>query len=378
MSPRRPRGLRRGVQAVLVALALVGVTTGIVLTNTAGTTTTSTSTTSTTTTTMARERPQPGWTVVSSSARGVMVDYRDIVVGAVTFRALRLHARTTLLRWHVGSIDPNLAAQAPLDAGPAIDWPSEGPPGVVAVFNGGFKQSANAGGAIVDGLRLIALTPGRMTIGIDAQGHWVMGVWGTSTFPPKGFHPLSWRQNLGPLVLHGALTAQAAPSLWRAWGDPLGGNPLEPRTGLGIDRSGNLIFVATMGHVLQDQLGQALIGAGAVSAMQLDINPYWPILGAALHPVHANGGLFPVQLPESEHSPTIYEGGWLRDFFVALAEPNSWSCHWASAGVVGPPVKVHAQHLSLVGTGCRPPVPTTSSTTTSTSSPTSSTTTPTS
>jgi hypothetical protein len=359
----------------LITLLIVGATTGVVLTNTAGTTTTSSSTTTSTTTTTPPERPQPGWTVASSSSRGVMVDYRNVVVGAVTFRALRLHARTTLLRWHVGSIDPNLWSRAPVDAGPAIDWPSEGLAGVVALFNGGFKQSAAAGGAVVDGLRLVPLTRGRMTIGIDTGGHWAMGVWGSTAFPPKGFHPISDRQNLGPLVLNGVLTPAAAPALWREWGDPLGGNPLEPRTGLGVDRRGNLIYVATMGRVLQNQLGQALISAGAVTAMQLDINPFWPILGASLHPVHANGGLFPVQLPLSEHSPTVYEGGWQRDFFVALAEPNRWTCNWASRGLSGPPGTIRPQPLSLVGKGCRTTTSTTTTSTTTVTSTTSSTTT---
>ena len=48
--------------------------------------------TSTTTTTTEVARPQPGWTVASRSARGVMVDYRNVVVGTTTFRVLRLRA----------------------------------------------------------------------------------------------------------------------------------------------------------------------------------------------------------------------------------------------------------------------------------------------
>ena len=363
------------MQFVLATLVVFGVTSGIVLAKKAGTTTTSSST-STTTTTVPLERPQAGWSVASSSMRGVMVDYRNVVVGAVTFRVLRLHARTTLLRWHVGSIDPNLWAEAPVDAGPAIFWPSEGLAGVVAVFNGGFKQLAKAGGAVVDGLTLVPLLRSHMTIAIDAGGHWALGVWGSSAFPPKGFHPISYRQNLGPLVMNGVLTSAAAPSLWREWGDPLGGNPLVARSGLGVDRHGNLLYVATMGRVLQNQLGQALISAGAVTAMQLDINPFWPIMGASLHPVHANGGLFPVQLPQSEHSPSIYETGWLRDFFVAMAEPGRWTCSWSSPGLSGPAGSARAQRLSLIGRGCARTTTSTTSTTTSTTSTSSTTTTP--
>jgi hypothetical protein len=361
-------GSRRGLTVIVIVLLVVSITTSIVLVNRAGTTTT-TSSTSTTTTTVAREHPQAGWVVASSSARGVMVDFRTITVGAVAFRALRLRARTTLLRWHVGSTDPNLAAKAPVDAGPAIFWPNEGLAGVVAVFNGGFKQSAAAGGSVVDGFTLVPLMRGHMTIALDAAGHWAMGVWGSTIFPPKGFHPISLRQNLGALVQNGVPTPASAASAWGNWGSPLHGVPLEPRTGLGVDAQGNLVYVATMTGVLQNQLAQALVRAGAVTGMELDMNPFWPIMGASLHPLHATGGLFPVQLPGSEHSPMVYETGWTRDFFVALAEPNTWACNWTSPGLTAARRgTAQPQRLALVGPQCRSTTTTTTTTASTTTS----------
>jgi hypothetical protein len=306
----------------------------------------------TTTTTVPIVRALPGWTVASSSQRGVMVEYRNIRVGAFTFRALLLNAQTTLLRWHVGSTDPNLANEAPLDAGPSIDWTSEGPPGVVAVFNGGFKQSAHAGGSMVDGVTMVPLVRGLMTIGLNAAGQWEMGVWGSAGFPTSGFRAISYRQNLGPLVLNGALTPSGASPVWQPWGSPLNNQPLEPRSGLGVDAKGDLIYVATMQGVLQTQVGEALIKAGAITGMQLDINPDWPILGASFSPLHAASGRFPVQLPDSEHNPAIYETGWTRDFFVALAEPNNPACSWSSQGLTGRSGVAQPQPLSLVGTNC--------------------------
>ena len=292
-----------------------------------------------------------GWKTASSSKRGVMVAYRDIRAGHATFRALLLEARTTLLRWHVGSTDPNLFAKAPKDAGPSIDWSTEGPAGVVAVFNGGFKQSANAGGSMVDGVTLVPLVRGLMTVALDKTGHWEMGVWGSFGFPTKGFHAISLRQNLPPLVLKRQLTPTAAPANAARWGSTINHQPLEARSGLGVDAQGNLIYVATMTGVLQTQVGEALIRAGAVTGMQLDINPDWPILGASFTPLHS-AGRFPVQLPFSEHNPAIYETGWTRDFFVALAEPNSWSCNWSSQGLTGPSGTAQPQHLTRVGTSC--------------------------
>ena len=230
--------------------------------------------TSTTTTTTEVARPQPGWTVASRSARGVMVDYRNVVVGTTTFRVLRLRAATTLLRWHVGSSDPTLNARAPRDAGPAIDWPIEGRAGVVAVFNGAFKQAAGAGGSIADGLTLVPMLNGRMTIAINAAGSWAMGRWGTPGFPPRGFSIVSARQNLGALVWNRRVTAAALSPNWRQWGDTLGEVPTVARSGLGVDANGNLLYVATMQPVTAGPLARALVAAGAVTAMELDINPF--------------------------------------------------------------------------------------------------------
>jgi hypothetical protein len=310
---------------------------------------------------------QAGWTTVSASSRGVMVDFRDVRAGTAVFRVIRMRARTTLLRWHVGGGDPNLWAQAPADAGPRIDWASEGPAGVVAVFNGAFKESARAGGGVVDGVVLIHLVPGYTTIALDRAGHWEMGVWGASGFPSAGFHPISYRQNLVAMVLHGALTPAALSANWHVWGSPLNYNPLTARTGLGVDAKGNLVYVATTQPVMPVQLARALVAAGAVTGMELDINPFWPIAGAASRAWHGPSGVFNVQVPGSQHNPSIYATGWQRDFFVALGEPNSWKCNWQSPGVFAALKRTQPQPLSLSPTSChvRAKVPTTPTTTTS-------------
>ena len=330
---------------------IIGVGTGYVVTSTA-TTTTTTVTSTTTTTTIAPELHQAGWTIVSASGRGVMVDIRNIDIGGVVYRVVRLRARTTLLRWHVGAGDPNLWAKAPADAGPRIDWPTEGRAGVIAVFNGGFKQAAGGGGAVVDGLTLNPLVKGDMTIVLDRGGHWEMGIWGTVGFPTAGFDPITYRQNLKPLVWAGKPTAASASPNWNIWGSPLHYVPAQPRTGLGVDAQGNLIYVASMQPALAHPLAQALVAAGAVRGMELDINPFWPILGAASAPIHHPGGTYAVQLVNAQHSPNIYDAGWERDFFVALAQPSGWTCNWESAGLRGSVTGVQPQPIHLVGPGC--------------------------
>ncbi len=314
------------------ALVVAGVGAGVIVTHSGRAVATTTTSTSSTTTTVPYERPQAGWAVASASPRGVMVDYKMIDLAGVNFRVIRLHARTTLLRWHIGTQDPPVRyGQIPADAGPSINWSNEGLAGVVAVFNGAFKVGARAGGSMVDGVTLSPLLPGRMTLAIDAAGHWKMGVW-ASGFPGVHFHAIAFRQNLMPMIADGKLTSAALSSNELIWGDPLKPGPHEPRSALGIDVHGNLIYVATMTNVSPTAIAQALLAAGAFEGMELDINPYWPIEGAPFAPLHAPGN-YPVQIPYAEHNPNIYNTGWERDFFVGLAEPGSWNCSWVSAGL---------------------------------------------
>jgi hypothetical protein len=289
-------------------------------------------TTSVATTTTIPERPQTNWKVATASSRGVMVDYRMIDLAGVQFRTIRLRARTTVLRWHVGYLDPpTRAGQIPADASSSINWPNEGLAGVVAVFNGGFKVAAKAGGSMVDGVTLSPLIRGDMTLAISAAGHWKMGLWEPG-FPGPTFHAIAYRQNLSPLIANAKVTSVALSTNPLIWGSPLNNRPLEPRSALGIDVRGNLVYVATMTGVLPSQIASALLAAGAVEGMELDINPFWPVVGASFHVLHSPG-IFPVQIPNSEHNPTIYSTGWQRDFFVAIAEPGDWNCSWTSIGL---------------------------------------------
>lgn len=312
----------------------------------AGAGTASPRSTVTSVTSTAPELPTAQWTVASRSARGVMVDFRNLRVGPAIFRAVRLRARTTLLRWHVGAIDPPRGSLVPKDAGPAIDWSTEGPAGVVAAFNGGFKVAAKAGGGFVDGVNTAPLVAGDAAIALNAQGQWQLGVWGPG-FPTAGFRAVAARQNLTPLVQDGALTPLATATNQKVWGDPLGGLLAEARTGLGVDVNGNLIFVATMHRVLGVDVGRALLAAGAVFGMELDMNPFWPIVGVPDAPLHRPAA-YKWELPGSENRATSFNTGWQRDFFVALAEPDSWSCAWSSRGLTPGLRGVQPQPLSKI------------------------------
>jgi hypothetical protein len=58
-------------------------------------------------------------------------------------------------------------------------------------------------------------------------------------------------------------------------GATLGGAPVVWRTGIGIDRSGRLVYVAAP-DLTAAGLASILVRAGAVRAIEFDINPEWP------------------------------------------------------------------------------------------------------
>jgi hypothetical protein len=80
------------------------------------------------------------------------------------------------------------------------------------------------------------------------------------------------QQNL-PLIVSGA---RPNPSLSDGpeWGATLGNAVRVWRSGIGVDANGNLIYAAADNQTVAS-LAEILIRAGAVRAMELDINSYW-------------------------------------------------------------------------------------------------------
>ena len=293
----------------------------------------------------------PTWIVASRSARGVVVDRATIAVGAVTFTVARFHKGATAFHWHAGYLDPPKAATSFAgDATSHVSWSSEGVVGVVGVFNGGFKVSANAGGVMADNVTLVPLRRGLGTIAIDDRGVLTIGKWGRD-LPPRHSRIVSYRQNLPLLIDHGTTAPSAVNGDLPAWGSWFGPSPYVPRTAVGIDAAGNVLYAGTMNLVSPNQLARALRAAGAVEAVELDINPYWPILGIARSPLHHLSQSFSFSLPASRHRPEVLSSGWSRDFFVVMSEPNALSCSIVTNGP-GPRGIKASHYVRFSGTHC--------------------------
>ena len=92
--------------------------------------------------------------------------------------------------------------------------------------------------------------------------------------PSHRLSVVSVRQNLRLLVDRGALAAGAASCPLSCWGATVGGRVTTARSGLGIGASGGNLVWPPGERLTPASLGRALIGASAVRAVQLDINPF--------------------------------------------------------------------------------------------------------
>jgi len=127
------------------------------------------------------------------------------------------------------------------------------------------------------------------------------------------------RQELRLLVDNGKMAAGLAANEKAQWGNVLGNSVYASRSGLGVTRAGALVYVGGPGLDAVD-LARLLLRAGAVRAMELDINSEW-VNFATFEPTA--GGLASLAnaqdlLPAADMSGAYryFASYWQRDFFT--------------------------------------------------------------
>jgi hypothetical protein len=141
--------------------------------------------------------------------------------------------------------------------------------GLVATFNSGFRISDARGGYYADGHTVGTLTPGAASLVVYRDGHADVGAWGGSL--RLGPDVVSVRQNLRLLIDDGRLASNLDSDVQSSWGETISGAYFVWRSGIGVTAAGDLVYVA--GEALSvHSLAELLLRAGAVRAMQLDIN----------------------------------------------------------------------------------------------------------
>jgi hypothetical protein len=253
------------------------------------------------------------WGVVSTDADGVAAEQATLTVpSGRTVVLVRFRSGATRFDLHIGSTDPpaDLAALPP-DRGPAIA--ADETAALLGAFNGGFKMNAGVGGVEEQGQIVAPLSNGFASFVIDTDGTAHIGVWG-SQLPVFGEQVASVRQNLPPLISNGV--ANSTVGVPADWGVTVNGSMLVARSAVGQDAAGDIIFAGGTAVYPKD-LSDALLSAGAVNAMQLDINPEWVQVDAAPAPGQPLVALLPGQSRPADQ----YVAGWTRDF-VAVLTPS--------------------------------------------------------
>ncbi len=144
---------------------------------------------------------------------------------------------------------------------------------LVAAFNGGFKLSYPNVGFMSGGHFAVPLARGLASIVTYTDGSTDIGAWQEGV-PSVRKTVFSVLQNQRPLVRHGAAAASTSDCILACWGGTVGGRLAVARSGLGVTASGQLVWAAGE-QLLPAELASALIKAGAVRAIELDINPDW-------------------------------------------------------------------------------------------------------
>ena len=179
---------------------------------------------------------------------------------------------------------------------------------LLATYNSGFIYRDGNNGSSIGGVQYEPLQRGLATMVSYRDGR--VGIVAWNGGPVAGPEFAFARQSLPLIVDNGRLNPELDNST--KWGFTLGNAVRVWRTGAGIDRRGNLIYAAADSQTVVT-LAKILQRAGAVRAMQLDINPEWPTLITYSH----RRGLGPTMIvPNYQQSVTRYLVPDDRDFFA--------------------------------------------------------------
>lgn len=201
---------------------------------------------------------------------------------------------------------------------PAVALPSRGPMEVLpsergkllATFNSAFKLEDSKGGFALRGHTYAPMVNGQAAFVQLSGGRVNIVEWQQGpTAPPNVVFA---RQNLPLIVKDGKPNPLLNDSA--EWGATLGNAVQVWRSGIGITKQGDLVY-AEANYQTAGSLANILIHAGAVRAMELDINSYW----VSFNSYSAPGARGPTKLlAETERPANRYLEPDDRDFFAVF------------------------------------------------------------
>lgn len=141
---------------------------------------------------------------------------------------------------------------------------------LLAVFNGGFQEKDGHYGMIVGKKTYVPLRKDIPLFILYKDGSSAFADYTGQTIPASA---AAIRQN-GPYLIHDGEITQYIEQGPDTWGRTTTNSMYTWRSGIGVTKNGNLIY-AVGNSLIPQTLAKAFKDPGAVTAIQLDINPYW-------------------------------------------------------------------------------------------------------
>lgn len=206
------------------------------------------------------------------------------------------------------------ANMAPIDSHQAAS--------LVAAFNSGFRMVDSRGGYYSNGRTGVPLVKGQASFVIYSNGTANVVAWGGKQDLTSNV--VSVRQNLSLIINNGKITSGVYSPNYQQWGATVGNSVLVWRSGVGITSDGAIVYAAGPGLSVAS-LAALLQRAGAVRAMEMDINSAWvdyfyfnPPNGGLAAPSNGKRLVYNMERP-----PQRYFEGTARDFIAVFARPYS-------------------------------------------------------
>ncbi len=186
---------------------------------------------------------------------------------------------------------------------------------VLATFNSGFLMKDARGGYWQNGQEIVGLRQGAASMVLTSDGRLSVEAWPGGT---PGSAVMAVRQNLDMVIQNGVVSPAVTQASAAVWGKTVGNAAYVWRSGVGVRADGSVVFVVGPAMNIQS-LAAVLQDAGAVNAMELDINPDWTNYITYSHP--SPGSAVPAVLPPPNPSvnPKRYLQPSSRDFVAVLA-----------------------------------------------------------
>jgi hypothetical protein len=210
--------------------------------------------------------------------------------------------------------------------GGANPWGSQIPESerglAIAAFNSGFKMDTANGGAYLDGQEIVPLRADAASFVIKQDGSANVGVWGRDFIMSPDIKAV--RQNLALIIDNGQLNPSLQENDTTLWGATLGNNVFVWRSGVGVTADGALVYAGGPAMSIV-ALARTLQAAGAVRAMEMDINTDW-VSAFTYQPQDPNVFNSPIVgvklLDGMTHDGSQYLQQNSRDFFAFSADPK--------------------------------------------------------